>query len=732
MKFLPLKLLLAVLFVLGQTRVGHAQSGRGGQPGALLRFGVGAKALGMANTFTSQADDASAVYWNPAGLGQINQMQLAVMQSQLFLDTRYQFFALAGPLRFLDSPSLKHAFGVGLVSLGIDDFERTNLFNAPDGTFSSSEYALMLSYSLNWVRSWGSVSVGAKPLLFSQSVAGVSGSGYGADVGLVFQPLSPRFLGWIPLEYLMPLRIGVNYRMLSSLTLRQTAQDYPNSLNFGVSYAAFEDVLNLGLSRIGLAIDHLPFKMLVSYEYQKLFGTARPGGHYFGTDLRVRLWRAMVASVRLGYKKSANQFENRFTWGVGLKTDVDFLANTPFIKGLDVDVSRLGHPELGAAYQLYFTLRLGDWYNNVRRAPRSAPQMDALMSEVETAQKRRAENGVAASDTAALVVDLNRQRAQLRRYEAEFLRFLTEFPRDDRVVAEGDSLDLLYKETVAARLSRLASLEPDSFLVNRYDEFVGRLYKTQKESERFLTGISCGYDRGEAARIRRTFEKYQRDLSKPIYTGALQSYLKLLLLAGDRETVRQIARGEHASIKNERFLQDANTATRFLALATNRVEHLDQVIRYHHAARDTTKELFMRYRKMVAQPDTNEINRWLTASAYKNFTFFVQRYEPFPLICDGILADDLMFLRACERTRTASDAASVRNAFLPILYQLPHTDVARAIAEKLPDLQAGRNSLEETRKVFLDLQTQYVSLVKGNQEIDWRSLLQKPLTGNPR
>ncbi|NMC43939.1 MAG: hypothetical protein GYA46_08465, partial [candidate division Zixibacteria bacterium] len=33
-----------------------------------LRVGVGAKAMGLGEAFTAVADDASAVYWNPAGL----------------------------------------------------------------------------------------------------------------------------------------------------------------------------------------------------------------------------------------------------------------------------------------------------------------------------------------------------------------------------------------------------------------------------------------------------------------------------------------------------------------------------------------------------------------------------------------------------------------------------------------------------------------------------------------
>src|SRR4030042_3282928 len=40
----------------------------GGQAGAFLRYGIGGRALGMGKAFTAVADDASGVFWNPAGI----------------------------------------------------------------------------------------------------------------------------------------------------------------------------------------------------------------------------------------------------------------------------------------------------------------------------------------------------------------------------------------------------------------------------------------------------------------------------------------------------------------------------------------------------------------------------------------------------------------------------------------------------------------------------------------
>ena len=50
-----------------------------------LKIGVGARALGMANSFTASADDVTSGYWNPAGLTRMeDDLQFSVMHSEYF------------------------------------------------------------------------------------------------------------------------------------------------------------------------------------------------------------------------------------------------------------------------------------------------------------------------------------------------------------------------------------------------------------------------------------------------------------------------------------------------------------------------------------------------------------------------------------------------------------------------------------------------------------------------
>ena len=56
----------------------------GSHAAEFLSHGVGARALGMGSSFVSVADDATAAYWNPAGLVQIQKRAFAAMYSDSF------------------------------------------------------------------------------------------------------------------------------------------------------------------------------------------------------------------------------------------------------------------------------------------------------------------------------------------------------------------------------------------------------------------------------------------------------------------------------------------------------------------------------------------------------------------------------------------------------------------------------------------------------------------------
>jgi hypothetical protein len=90
----------------------------GADPGTtvfpLLKVGQGPRASAMGESFTGLSDDVSALYWNPAGLGQLRGHHFALSHQEWFAGIRDEVGHLALPLG-------DGAFGLGLLYTGEED-----------------------------------------------------------------------------------------------------------------------------------------------------------------------------------------------------------------------------------------------------------------------------------------------------------------------------------------------------------------------------------------------------------------------------------------------------------------------------------------------------------------------------------------------------------------------------------------------------------------------------------
>jgi len=122
--------------VLGGQRVGISTA-------QFLKIGVGGRASALGDAFVALANDASALYWNPAGLTQFDQNQVFFSHNSWVVDIDHDFLGL---VYHLDATN---AFGVAITSLRMQDMPVTTEF-APFGTgeyFGFSDIAFAITYS---------------------------------------------------------------------------------------------------------------------------------------------------------------------------------------------------------------------------------------------------------------------------------------------------------------------------------------------------------------------------------------------------------------------------------------------------------------------------------------------------------------------------------------------------------------------------------------------------------
>ncbi len=108
-----------------------------------LKIGVGARGVGMGESFVAVANDASALYWNPAGLVQFEDNQVIASHTEYVVDIKHDFFGL------VYHPSGQDAVGASFSSLHMQDMEITTE-TQPFGTgryFTFGDVAVGLTYS---------------------------------------------------------------------------------------------------------------------------------------------------------------------------------------------------------------------------------------------------------------------------------------------------------------------------------------------------------------------------------------------------------------------------------------------------------------------------------------------------------------------------------------------------------------------------------------------------------
>lgn len=205
----------------------------GGQPASFLTYGVGARALAMGGAYYAISDDATAGYWNPAGLALVQRKELTAMEATLYDQTKLNYFAYAHPLKGGST------FALSMTQLASTGFETVNATFDPSGdpssitsagTFADQEQAIGLS--------WGkavteTVAFGATVQDISRKLAGSSDTSETLDMGV--------------LKSMGPYKLGLGLQNAFSKTSGDTSDSLPVTIKIGNAVNLFKDRLTLGL-----------------------------------------------------------------------------------------------------------------------------------------------------------------------------------------------------------------------------------------------------------------------------------------------------------------------------------------------------------------------------------------------------------------------------------------------------------------------------------------------------
>ena len=167
-----------ILFFFLLSSLGYSVDKTGTTAAKFLSTNIGSKAVGMGGAFTALANDGSAMYWNPAGIGFNRLRNVYVNHSDWIADISFDYFSLSIPLnknRFL---------GINVTSVTMGEMEVTRYGNEDTGeTFSASDNAFGLTYALNLTDRF---SIGFNGKYIQQTIANNHANGLALDLGTLF------------------------------------------------------------------------------------------------------------------------------------------------------------------------------------------------------------------------------------------------------------------------------------------------------------------------------------------------------------------------------------------------------------------------------------------------------------------------------------------------------------------------------------------------------------------
>ena len=142
-----MKKFLLLLLIIFQTT--YSQSFRK-YSNEFLNIGVDAAAFGMGRSVVASSADVNSIYWNPAGLVNIEDYQGSLMHAEYFAGiAKYDHVGFAMPI---DDQS---AIGFSIIRFGVDDIlDTTELIDSQGNIdynrinlFSAADYAFNMAYA---------------------------------------------------------------------------------------------------------------------------------------------------------------------------------------------------------------------------------------------------------------------------------------------------------------------------------------------------------------------------------------------------------------------------------------------------------------------------------------------------------------------------------------------------------------------------------------------------------
>jgi len=278
-----------------------------------LKVGVSARAMGMGEAYVTLAEDASGMFWNPAGIASVAGLQALFTHYVYFADIAYDFGGVAVPVGGIGT------FGAFVGYMDYGTIERTTIAS-PTGTgeeVSAGSIVAGVSYGRALTDRF---SLGGNVKYIRETIWHSTASAFAFDVGVLYR------------TFFKNIRIGMSISNFGS-SMQMDGRDmlvqydltsaYPSNLNAHLDTDRFPLPI---LFRVGISSNITGDLMgIEEHDFIVALDAVHPNDNqeYLNMGTEVRLYHRLL-SLRAGYREIllADRVGG-FTFGIGFGIDIE-------------------------------------------------------------------------------------------------------------------------------------------------------------------------------------------------------------------------------------------------------------------------------------------------------------------------------------------------------------------------------------------------------------------------
>jgi hypothetical protein len=273
---------------------------------AFLKIPVGPRVVGLGEAAAAYIDDASALYYNPAGLASVSTFDILLSHNQWFLDMNQEYVAGVYGTEDLGK------FGLAFDYWGSGSIQGINIRGEtiPGYIFSVADWSLACGYG----RRFGDFSFGFGLKFIHQQMESLSNSAWAFDVGAMYQT---------PIE---GLRVGAS------------------ATNVGPTTELYQEIYGLPVQgRLGWRYDRSFSGIALGVTQDFIISEAEKPGIAAGVECRP----VDILALRLGYRTGSD-----YDGFSGLRAGLGISW-----QGLGVDYAFAPYGKLGASHRISISYR---------------------------------------------------------------------------------------------------------------------------------------------------------------------------------------------------------------------------------------------------------------------------------------------------------------------------------------------------------------------------------------